>query len=204
MVVESTILDALAPANPVEAENDAFISLVAEFDAEQDARKIDYLKHRYAGFSRKESATITGVKVSTANKWIKEDSRVARFDELVSTGKRKELRKDVLQEEWYKNFYLVIKKDAYIIRKAHGLLEEPYLEVKADGTRVTKMGSPSMLKSDWDYWAQMRKMYTPDAWANIEKVISGKGGTFNIDEFVINLAQNQQVNVNAPTHSENY
>ena len=195
MVANTAIIEALTPANPVDAENDAFQSLVAEFDSEQDARKIDYLKHRYAGFTRKESATITGVKASTANKWIKEDPRVARFDELVSTGKRKELRKDVLQEEWFKNFYLVIKKDAYIIRKAHGLLEEPYLEIKADGTRVQKMGSPSMLKADWDYFAQMRKMYTPDAWASIEKVISGQGGQFNIDQFVLNLAQNQQINV---------
>ena len=185
MTIQSAVIDAISPANPEQGEGDAFTSLIAEFDdVGQDARKIDYLKHRYAGFNRKESATITGVKLSTANQWIKNDPRVARFDQLVTTGKRRELRKDVLQEEWYRNFYLVLQRDGYVL-KQH-----------------TRMGSPPMTKQDWDYYSQMRKMYTPDAWSSIEKVISGQGGTFNINEFILNMGQNQQINIPPGTNGQ--
>lgn len=196
MTIQSAVIDAISPANPEQGEGDAFTSLIAEFnDVGQDARKIDYLKHRYAGFNRKESATITGVKLSTVNQWIKNDPRVARFDQLVTTGKRRELRKDVLQEEWYRNFYLVLQRDGYVLKKVHGLLEEPYLEIDGNGKQHTRTGSPPMTKQDWDYYSQMRKMYTPDAWSSIEKVISGQGGTFNINEFILNMGQNQQINL---------
>ena len=194
MVIESTITQGIAPAGPEQAENDAFASLIAEFDNANDARKIDYLKHRYAGFGKKDSATLAGVKLATANKWIKEDPRVTHFDNQVSTGKRKELRKDVLQEEWFRNFHLVIERDAYILRKVHGLLEEPFLDINMAGEQVTRTGSPPMTKRDWDYYSQMRKMYTPDAWASIEKVISGQGNVFNIAEFVLDLSNKTQIN----------
>ena len=55
-----------------------------------------------------------------------------------------------------------------------------------------------MQKEDWDYYAQMRKMYTPEAWASIEKAMAGQVTTFNIAEFVLNMGHNQQVNLNAP------
>jgi hypothetical protein len=190
-----TIDTAIAPAGPEQAEYEALTSLIAEFDDAADARKIDYLKHRYAGFNRKESATLAGVKLPTSNKWLKEDPRVARFDELVSTGKRRELRKDVLQEEWFRNFALVMKRDAYILKKVHGLLEERVLDIDIHGARAWRTGSPMMTKSDWDEYTHMRKMYTPDAWASIEKAISGKGIEFNIAEFVLNMPNNQQINI---------
>jgi transposase len=189
----ATIL-AQAPASPEQAENEALLSILAEFDSDPaDARKIDYLKNRYAGFRRKEAATLVGVSIITVNKWIKLDTRVARYDALVSTGKRREFRKDVLQEEWFRNFYLVLRRDEYILKKVHGLLEESYLEVTASGKQTRKVGSPAMRKEDWDYFAQMRKMYTPDAWASIEKVLAGSQGQLNIAEFIINIARNQQV-----------
>mgnify|MGYP004448955605 CR=1 FL=1 len=185
-----------APNSPEQSENEALVSMLEEFSPDgADARKVDFLRGRYAGFRRKEAAKLAGVSLSTANKWIKEDNRVARYDDVVSTGKRREFRKEVLQEEWFRNFWLVLQRDAYILKKAHGLLEEPYLEVTANGSHVRKVGSPAMRKEDWDYYGQMRKMYTPDAWSSIEKVISGQHGQFNIAEFVLNLAQNQQVNI---------
>lgn len=203
MTIQSAVIDSISPANPEQGEGDAFTSLIAEFDdVGQDARKIDYLKHRYAGFNRKESATLAGVKLFTSNRWIKDDPRVARFDELVTTGKRRELRKEVLQEEWYRNFYRVLLRDGYVLKKVHGMLEEPYLEIDINGKQHTRMGSPPMTKQDWDYYSQMRKMYTPDAWSSIEKVISGQGGTFNINEFILNMGQNQQINLPPGTNGQ--
>ena len=115
MVLAETITSAVTPVNDAGAENDALVSLMAEFSESGDTTKVSYLKHRYAGFTRKEAATLAGVKITTTNKWLKEDSRVAHFDNLVSTGKRRELRKDVLQEEWFRNFYLVLERDKYIL-----------------------------------------------------------------------------------------
>lgn len=189
-----------SPANPEQAESTALMAMMTEFSgAGVDIRKLDYLKNRYAGFGQREAAKLSGVTTPTVNKWMKEDPRVAHYDGEVSTGSRKELRKEVLQGEWFRNFWLVLKRDQYILSKVHGLLDEPFLEVTADGRHITKRGSPSMRKEDWDYFSQMRKMYTPESWASIEKVISGNTGQFNIAEFVLNMASNQQIIVGPQT-----
>ena len=188
------VIDALTPRDAIQDENQTLTALLAEFDSDgHDARKVDYLRHRYAGFNRKESGTIAGVKRATVSKWLKEDPRVASMDLVVGTGQRRELRREVLQEEWFRNFYLVLQRDSYVLKKVHGLLEESYLEVCSNGKLKRKIGSPPMLKADWDYYAQMRKMYNPDAWASIEKAISTNNGQFDIANLILNL--NQQINI---------
>ncbi len=185
----------VSPDSKAQAETDSLASLLAEFDGTGDTTKMDFLKHRYAGFSRKEASTLAGVTIKTTNSWRKSDPRIARFDDLVTTGSRRGLRKDVLQEEWFRNFYLVLEQDKYILNKVHGLLEERVMFIEADGTRKWTIGSPAMTNSDWGYYAQRRRMYTPDAWASIEKAIVGEDTTCNIAELVLNMAQQQQVNV---------
>jgi hypothetical protein len=192
----------MASGSPAQAESNALMSMLTEFSGVgTDTRKLDYLKNRYAGFGQREAAKLSGVTLPTVNKWRKDDPRVAHYDDEVTTGSRKELRKEVLQGEWFRNFWLVLKRDQYILSKVHGLLNEPYLEVTADGHHIRKMGSPSMRKEDWEYFSQMRKMYTPDAWASIEKVIGGGSGQFDIAQFVLNMANNQII-VQAPTNGE--
>ena len=184
------------PDTSIQAENQALTVMLEEFDLDgRDAAKISYLRNRYAGFNRKEAGTLAGVRISTVNKWLKLDPRVARLDNTLSTGKRQEFRKEVLREEWFRNFYLVLQRDAYVLKKVHGLLEEPYLEMNSKGQYVHKLGSPPMLKQDWDYFGQMRKMYTPDAWASIEKALAGPGTSFNIAELILNLQQNNQLSI---------
>jgi len=187
-------INALAPADTTQDENQTLTAMLSEFDSDgPDAKKVDYLRHRYAGFNRKESGALAGIKIATVNKWLKEDTRVANMDLVVSTGQRRELRREVLQEEWFRNFYLVLQRDAYILKKVHGLIDnEPYLDVNSKGELVRKTGSPPMVKADWDYFSQMRKMYNPEAWASIEKAISTKDGSFDISNLILNL--NQQVN----------
>ena len=87
------VLDLVTAPNDEAAELDSLASLMGEFDSEADLRKIDYLKHRYAGFTRKESAKLAGVNLATSNKWLKEDPRVKHFEGLVTTDKRKALKK---------------------------------------------------------------------------------------------------------------
>ena len=185
------------PTPGPESETQALESILRGFDADgQDKRKVDYIRHRYAGFTRKESGMLAGVTITTVNKWLKEDPRTKEADLIVSTGQRQGLRREVMQEEWFRNFYLVLQRDAYLLKKAHGLLEEQVLERNSKGQLVRKLGSPPMQKQDWDYFSQMRKMYTPDAWGAIEKAISNQGVQFNVAEFILNLAQTQQVNMN--------
>lgn len=195
----TTPIDALAAIDTTQAENQALEVMFSEFDPDShDNHKVAYLRNRYAGFTRKEAGVLAGVRIGTVNKWLKEDERVTRMDAVVSTGRRQEFRKEILQEEWYRNFYLVLHRDAYVLRKVHGLLEEPYLEVSAKGVLKRKLGSPPMQKQDWDYYSQMRKMYTPDAWASIEKALTTRDTQFNIAGLILNLAQTQQVNI-SPT-----
>ena len=189
------MVNALAPvASPEALESSAFVSLIAEFDeTDQDHRKVEYLKHRYAGFTKKEASTLIGVNTGTVTRWANDDSRLEKYEREIGTMGRREIRKDVIQEEWYRNFYLVMKKDEQVLKKAHGMLDEPYLEMDVTtGELKRKTGSPPMTKDDWKYFSQMRKMYSPEAWASIEKVVTGGSGDFNISEFVLNIAQNQQ------------
>jgi hypothetical protein len=182
------------PTSPEQVENDALLSMLGEFEAETDARKLNYLKHRYAGFTRKESATLAGVKIATSNTWLKEDPRVKHYDDIVTSGQRKGFRKEILHTEWSRNFWMILKQDERILKKVHGLLEEDILDVDIHGKRVVRRGSPMMRKEDWDYFSQMRKMYTPEAWSAIEKVMAGNTGQFNIHDFILNIAGTQQVN----------
>lgn len=193
------------PSTPEQAETEALRSMMEEFTQDgADLNKVTYLKHRYAGFTRKESALLIGLTLTTVNGWIKKDTRVAEYELTMSTGKRRELRKGVLEEEWFRNFYLVLQRDAYVLKKVHGLLEEPYQEMRADGSTVTRHGSPAMRKEDWDQYTQLRKMYTPDAWATIEKVLSGQSGTFNIAELILNMSHNTQVNIQPGTGEQTW
>ncbi len=195
----TTPANALAPIDTAQAESQALDVMLGEFDLDgNDNHKVAYLRNRYAGFTRKEAGALAGVRIATVNKWLKEDERVTRMDAVVSTGRRQEFRKEVLQEEWYRNFYLVLQRDTYVLKKVHGMLEEPYLETDIHGTLKRRMGSPPMQKQDWDYYAQMRKMYTPDAWASIEKALTTRSAQFNIAGLILNMAQNQQVNI-SPT-----
>ncbi len=179
------------PANPEQAELQALGALIADFEGDgQDSKKLEYLKHRYAGFRRSEAAVLTDVKLSTINRWIKNDPRVAHFDNLVSTGNRRELRKEVLEEEWYRNFHLVILQDAHILKKASGLLEEEVTEILPNGKTRRVTICPPMTKADWDRFGQMRKMYNMDAWATIEKVVKGEDKNFNIASVIMNIQNN--------------
>ena len=191
MVTLDTI-NTLTPVDSTQDENQTLTAMLSEFDGDgKDAEKVDYLKHRYAGFNRKESATLAGRTITTINKWLKEDSRVASMDLIVGTGQRREFRREVLTEEWFRNFYLVLQRDGYILKKVHGLLYEEILETSTTSASGYKkgMGSPPMQKADWDYFAQMRKMYTPDAWASIEKAISKDSGQVDITSLILNLTQ---------------
>ena len=194
-------LDTVTPASPEKAETIALGTVMGEFTTNgADPQKIEYLQHRYAGFNMKDSGTLAKVSIRTINKWIRDDPRVERFDKMVTSGERKGLRKSVLEEDWYRNYYLIMQRDAYIARKAMGLLEEPVLEYDANGGLTkTTTGSPPMTKEDWNYFGQMRKMYTPEAWSTIEKVISGQSEGFNISKFVFENMGHVQVNINAPS-----
>ncbi len=187
------VLDTMKPNTPEQAEVEALESLLSTFDNEgADERKMAYLKHRYAGFTKKESAIMINIKPATIAGWRKDDARFVEFDDIVVTGKRKEFRKEVLSQEWHRNFYLVITQDSYILRKAHGLLEEvDVTDIAPDGTLFHRRASPPMTKADWDYFHSMRKSYTPQAWEQVEKILSGNTGTtFNINEFVVNQQNN--------------
>ena len=195
MTIAPAVLDELTPASPEESELEALGALIADFEGDgQDENKLTYLKHRYAGFRQRESAILTGIKQSTIKRWIKEDPRVAHFDQLVSTGNRRELRKQVLQEEWFRNYHLVAARDSYILRKVHGMLEEVVDEVRLDGSLKKTTISPPMTKQNWEEYAALRKTYSTEAWKTIESVVKGTDGEFNIHTLILGIGQ-QQVNV---------
>lgn len=189
----------VTPETSEQAEIEALGALIADFEGDgQDENKLTYLKHRYAGFRQREAAVLTGIKTSTIKRWIKDDPRVAHFDNQVSTGNRRTLRREVLQEEFFRNFHLAVQHDAYLFKKANGLLQETVTEVLPDGRRKQTVISPPMTKVDWEQYNQIRKFYTVEAWNTVEKVAKGQTTELTIDQLILNIAQDQQVNVAAP------
>ena len=195
MTTTPVIIDQVTPDGPEQATLEALGSLIADFEGDgQDESKLTYLKHRYAGFKHREASILTGVKQSTIKRWLRDDARLAHYETQITTGNKRGLQREVFQEEYFRNYHLVMQRDTYILKKVHGLLEEKVIEVMPGGKHRETVISPPMRDKDWEEYAAMRKTYSPEAWKTIESVAKGQDGEFNIHTLILGIGQ-QQVNV---------
>ena len=136
----------------------------------KDDNRARYLGYLACGFMPEEALYMLGLTMS----WLEEVRQEVEFSqyELQVPEIRKELSKEYIELDFFRNFRLVLEKDYRVLRTSLGL------EVDDTGEPVT------MKPYDQQYLLKMRSNYTPQQLQIIEQVISNTGGDFNFAQWV--------------------
>jgi hypothetical protein len=144
----------------------------------RDDERARYLGYLACGFAIREALHL----INRSKPWLSLARRDATFVDLETRIPeiRKELSKEYIELEFYRNFRLILEKDYRILWKS--LNPEMVDVILSDGS--TKTVPASMPKQDHDYLVKIRAQYTPQQLQVIEAIASGKGDGFNFAQFV--------------------
>lgn len=122
----------------------------------KDDNRARYLGYLACGFSPEESLYMLGLK----SDWLEEQRQDSQFStfELQVPEIRKELSKEYIELDFFRNFRMVLEKDYRILRDALG--------INGDGL---------MTSQDHQYLLKMRSAYTPQQLQILEQVMQGVG-----------------------------
>ena len=140
----------------------------------KDDNRAKYLGYLACGFNVEESLYMLGLKLQ----WLEEQREDEDFSscELRVPEIRKELSKEYIELDFFRNFRMVLEKDYRTLKKA--------LEMDVD-----KLGV--MTTYDHQYLLKMRSAYTPQQLQILEQVMHGVGSdSFNFAKWV---AQNKDI-----------
>lgn len=143
----------------------------------KDDNRAKYLGYLACGFNVEEALYMLGLKVT----WLEEQRQDENFSmyELKVPEIRKELSREYIELDFFRNFRMVLEKDYRILRLALGM----------DGSSPDFDGSVMMSGQDHQYLLKMRSAYTPQQLQILEQVMKGVGAEgFNFAKFV---AENQ-------------
>jgi len=134
----------------------------------RDDARCRYLGYRACGFSIREA-----LQVITHSKqwltWCRTDPQFKELEDRIPEF-RKELSKEYIEIEFFRNFRYALEKDYRVLKQS--LTDEP------------------MPKQDHDYLLKLRSQYTPQQLQILEAIVSGTDGGFNFAKFV---AENQEL-----------
>lgn len=129
-----------------------------------------FLGYRACGFSIREAL----VMIDRSKAWLSEQRHSAKFVEL--EGKipdfRRDLSKEYIEIEFFRNFRLVLEKDYKVLLRSLGL------EKDETGTEV------SMSSGDWGYLYRMRAQYNAQQLGMLEAIVRGGEGGFNFSRWI--------------------
>jgi len=134
-----------------------------------------------SGFSDEEALYVLGLTRS----WLEQarlDSEFVALEERLPEL-RKELSKEYVEIDFYRNFRMVLEKDHRILRKS---LEMELVEDEETGELVPAEMTPF----DQQYLLRLRSAYTPQQLQLLETVVSGGDRGFNFAEWI---KENQDV-----------
>ena len=122
----------------------------------KDDYRAKYLGYLACGFSVEEALYMLGLKTG----WLEEQRQDIQFStfELNVPEIRKELSKEYIELDFFRNFRMIMEKDYRILRLA--------LEIDGDGL---------MTSQDHQYLLKMRSAYTPQQLQILEQVMRGVG-----------------------------
>ncbi len=134
----------------------------------RDDPKARYLGYLACGFAIRDALQLCDRK----NPWLswcrREDPRFAEIENNIPEI-RKQLAKEYIELEFYRNFRLALEKDYRIFWKS---LHPDKMEVlKLDGT--TEEVNAPLTKQEHDYLIKMRSQYGPQQLQIIEAIVSG-------------------------------
>lgn len=132
----------------------------------KDDNRARYLGYLACGFSPEESLYMMGLKLE----WLDEQRQSPDFAafELKVPEIRKELSREYIELDFFRNFRMVLEKDYRVLKKA--------LEFSNVGIMSTQ---------DHQYLLKMRSAYTPQQLQILAQVMSGVGeGGFNFADWI--------------------
>jgi len=134
----------------------------------RDDARCRYLGYRACGFSIREALQM----IAHSKQWLTWCRTDPQFVELENNipNYRKELSKEYVEIEFFRNFRYALEKDYRVLKQS--LTDEP------------------MGKQDHDYLLKLRSQYTPQQLQILEAIVSGEGSGFNFARFV---AENQEL-----------
>lgn len=143
----------------------------------KDDYRSKYLGYLACGFTAEEALYMLGLKVD----WLEEQRQSEDFAtfELRIPEFRKELSKEYIELDFFRNFRMVLEKDYKVLRKA--------LDMERDETGEVIRMEPY----DQQYLLKMRSAYTPQQLQILEQVMRGVGAeNFNFARWI---SENQDV-----------
>ena len=151
-------------------------------------RKAEYLSLRYTGFSVREACEMTkdgnGVSLheGSLRRWRREDADFLKLEEQAIGPNRITLRREIMHTLFVRNYYMVLKIDYSILRKAMGLVT-----VDVGGKKLPV----PLTKEEQRYMERARAHYNPGQLEAIEKLVdpTSGGDTFNFTQFILAVAQ---------------
>ncbi len=158
----------LANLNPneMEARADGYLP---SFDYDNENKR-NYLVYRVCGFSRKESRDQAEVKLSTVKNWITSDEAFAGIEKLSVVEIGAQFRKDVVVNGWVRNYWLMLERDAKIIKKADSDKVVDYLSER-----------------EHEYLMKIRPMYTPAAMKVLNELFQETNDAGSWEEWMIRV-----------------
>ncbi len=135
----------------------------------RDDARCRYLGYMACGFSIREALHI----ISHSKQWLswcRTDPQFVELEKRIPEF-RKELSKEYIEIEFFRNFRYALEKDYRVLKQS---LEKDVV----------------MPKQDHDYLLKLRSQYNPQQLQILEAIVSGTDGGFNFAKFV---AENQEI-----------
>lgn len=140
----------------------------------RDDSKCRYLGYRACGFSIREALQVLSLTKQWLT-WCRREPQFVQLENNIPTF-RKELSKEYIEIEFFRNFRYTLEKDFQVLKNS----------LKKDGFG----NSDVMSKQDHDYLLKLRSQYTPQQLQILEAVVSGTDGGTNFARFI---AENQEL-----------
>ena len=133
----------------------------------RDSTDAMYLGYRACGFSTREATKM--IKRSVTWLSLRRRDEVFRDLEHRIPEFRKELSKEYVELEFFRNFRLVLEKDYKILMRSLEKVDTDHKE---------------MSKQEHEYLIKLRSQYTPQQMQILEAVVSGTGDGWNFAKWV--------------------
>ena len=124
--------------------------------------KARYLGYMACGFSVREALRMIKKSKQTLSLW-RHDSTFVSLENRIPEF-RKELSKEYIEIEFFRNFRLVLEHDYTVLMKA--------------------INKETLAKGDLDYLLRLRSQYSPQQLSLLEAVVSDSGDGFNFSRWV--------------------
>ncbi len=151
----------------------------------RDDEKAKYLGYLACGFSVREALHAVDRAKSSLSAW-RHDSTFTDLENRIPEI-RKELAKEYIELEFFRNFRLALEKDYRVLSKS---LNPDKRAIFDDDGHVVGTEETPLSRQDHEYLMKLRSQYNPQQLQILEAIVSGTDSGFNFARWV---SENQEV-----------